>query len=147
MSENHEINYFTDPVLQKLVKESDIVPPIEKVEEEVTMMLGSLQQELKFGYNPQLQEEIREKGMEAYMEEVKLDAVRIVKTEAFLKAFIAEHDFPVSPEELEAEAIAISKRMDMSMDVVKAFLGDDFGSVKYDLQLRKAMEYIHANYK
>lgn len=139
-----EQNIMNDKALVKLVEESGLVPPQDRVEAEVRIMVAELNQEMKLGRDRQLFTDIMVNGIDSYVEEFRETATRMVKTEMVLDEIIKRENFPVSREELETEAQAMAKRLDMSMDVVRSFLGEDMGSLKKDLQIRKAMEYIHS---
>ena len=129
-----EINIFEDEALARLVEQSGIEPPADAVERELQMMGQDELIALMSG------------GMKEKVEELKGDAYRIAKTDAVLKDYIRRGAFEISDEELEREALAMSERLGMGIEVVRAFLGEDYGSLRYDLQVQRALARIREEY-
>ena len=141
-----EINIFEDEALARLVEQSGIEPPAEAVEQELAMMVAELDQQMKFRMGQDEMLALMQGGMKEKMEEFRRDAYRIAKTDAVLKDYIRRGAFEISDEELEREALAMSERLGMGIEVVRAFLGEDYGSLRSDLAVQKALEQIHAEY-
>lgn len=141
-----EINIFEDEALARLVEQSGIEPPADAVERELQMMVAELDQRMKFRMGQDELIALMSGGMKEKMEELKGDAYRIAKTDAVLKDYIRRGAFEISDEELEREALAMSERLGMGIEVVRAFLGEDYGSLRSDLAVQKALEQIHAEY-
>lgn len=141
-----EINIFEDEALARLVEQSGIEPPADAVERELQMMVAELDQQMKFRMGQDEMLALMQGGMKEKMEELKGDAYRIAKTDAVLKDYIRRGAFEISDEELEREALAMSERLGMGIEVVRTFLGEDYGSLRSDLAVQKALEQIHAEY-
>lgn len=141
-----EINIFEDEALARLVEQSGIEPPADAVERELQMMVAELDQRMKFRMGQDELVALMSGGMKEKMEELKGDAYRIAKTDAVLKDYIRRGAFEISDEELEREALAMSERLGMGIEVVRAFLGEDYGSLRYDLQVQRALARIHEEY-
>lgn len=140
---NNEVNIFEDSALARLVEESEIEPPEEAVEQELAMMVAELDQQMKLRMGQDELLALMQGGMKQKMEEFQKDAYRIAKTDAVLKDYIRRGAFEISDEELEREALAMSERLGMGIEVVRAFLGEDYGSLRYDLQVQRALSRIH----
>ncbi len=141
-----EINIFEDKALAKLVAESEIEPAVEAVDQEIGMMVAELDQEMKLRMPQEDLLVLIRGGMKEKMEEFRRDAYRIAKTDAVLKDYIQKGSFEISAEELEQEALAMADRLGMDIEVVRAFLGADYGSLRYDLQVQRALDRIHQEY-
>ena len=141
-----EINIFEDEALARLVEQSGIEPPADAVERELQMMVAELDQRMKFRMGQDELIALMSGGMKEKMEELKGDAYRIAKTDAVLKDYIRRGAFEISDEELEREALAMSERLGMGIEVVRAFLGEDYGSLRYDLQVQRALARIREEY-
>ncbi|GHU66027.1 hypothetical protein AGMMS49983_14840 [Clostridia bacterium] len=138
-----ESDVMQDTVLAALVDASDIEVPKEQVEEEVDLWVSALQQRMILDMDPGEYIDMMNNEFPARIEEYRKDVVRNLKTDLFLKQLIEKENFEVTAEELEAEARAIAGRQNTSIEMVKSFLGEDLRSVKYDLQVKKAIEFIH----
>ena len=141
-----EINIFEDEALARLVEQSGIEPPADAVERELQMMVAELDQRMKFRMGQDELIALMSGGMKEKMEELKGDAYRIAKTDAVLKDYIRRGAFEISDEELEREALAMSERLGMGIEVVRAFLGEDYGSLRYDLQVQRVLARIREEY-
>lgn len=79
------------------------------------------------------QEELNKK-----MEALQAEALRRAKEMLVLREIMAAQTFPVTPEELEAEAAAIARRQNTTVAELKRFLGEDLAMLQRDLKKRKA---------
>jgi FKBP-type peptidyl-prolyl cis-trans isomerase (trigger factor) len=135
-----------DAILDKVLDDSDIDVPQDLVDDEVAMMVLELNHKLKYeslasgGYTGFTQEEMAER-----MEQIKEEAYKLVKTRILLKGIIEAESFEVTKEELDEEAKAISVRQQMPIEMVKDFLGEDLETLKDDLLVRKAIDFINRN--
>ena len=135
-----------DAIIEKILEINDIEVPQELVDEEVTMMVIEYKHKLKYeslatgSYYDLTQDDMAE-----LIEEFKKVALKLIKTRLVLKGIIEAENFEVSKEALEKEAQAISVRQQMSIEMVKDFLGEDLESLKNDLLVRKAIDFVYAN--
>jgi trigger factor len=135
-----------DAIIDKVLESNDIEVPQSLVDDEVKMMLIEMQHRMKYesmsfgGYMDLTQDDMAE-----CVEKFREEALKQVKTRLVLKGVIEAENFEVTKEELEEEAKAISVRQQMSMEMVKDFLGDDLELLKDDLLVRKAMDFIFVN--
>ena len=135
-----------DSILEKVLEVNDIEVPADLVDEEVRMMALDLSQKMKYeslatGVLP----EITQEEIDSRLEEFKAEAFTLVKTRLVLKGIIEAEKLEVTQAELEEEAKAISARQQMSIEMVKDFLGEDLSAIKNDLLVRKAIDFIVAN--
>jgi trigger factor len=137
---------FKDRILEKVLEANDIEVPQNLVDDEVKMMVLEMNHRMKYesmasgGYIEFTQEDV-----DAYLEEFKAEAFKLVKTRLVLKGIIEAENLEVTKEELNEEAKAISLRQQMSIEMVKDFLGDDLATLKNDLLVRKAIDFVQAN--
>ena len=86
--------------------------------------------------NDKLSGEIQE--LNKKMEALQAEALRRAKEMLVLREIMAAQTFPVTPEELEAEAAAIARRQNTTVAELKRFLGEDLAMLQSDLKKRKA---------
>lgn len=75
------------------------------------------------------------------MDALQAEALRRAKEALVLQEILATQTFPVSQEELEAEAAAIAQRQRTTVAELKRFLGEDLAMLQGDLQKRKAVAW------
>ena len=135
-----------EAILDKVLEANDIEVPQDLVDNEVTMMVMELKHKMKYesmlsgGYFDFMQDDMADR-----MEEFREEAFKLVKTRLVLKGIIEAENFEVTKEDLEEEAKAISVRQQMPIEMVKDFLGEDLESLKDDLLVRKAIDFVYAN--
>ena len=135
-----------DAILEKVLKTNDIEVPQNLVDEEVTMMVLEMNHRMKYeSLATGAYLDFTQEDMDARLEEFKVEAFKLVKTRLVLKEIIEVESLEVTKEELEEERKAISVRQQMPVEMVKDFLGEDMASLKDDLLIRKAIDFINAN--
>lgn len=75
------------------------------------------------------------------MDALQTEALRRAKEALVLHELLTAQTFPVSQEELEAEAAAIAQRQHTTVAELKRFLGEDLAMLQGDLQKRKAVAW------
>lgn len=132
-----------EAVLNKLADLNDIEVSQSKVDNEVNGKVLELYQKLRYDSlttgNPHF---FMHQEVEEQMEEIRAEAHRQVKTELLLKQIIAQEQFEVTQEELEAEAHAMAHRQQIPVERVFDFFGKDLSLLKSDLLIRKAIDLI-----
>ena len=137
---------MVDAIIDKILEANDIEVPQDLVNNEVTMMVTRLKHKVKYesmsfgGYF-----EFTQEDMADCIEEFREEAFKLVKTKLVLGGIIEAENFEVSKEELEEEAKVISDRQQISIKMVKDFLGEDLESLKDDLLVKKAIHFVYAN--
>ena len=126
------------------VEDYDITVPDERVEEELRVMLMALSHQMQYavfttGRDARLP---TAEEQEEQLEELRDEAYLAVKEELVLAELLARHDFPVSREELEAEAEAVARRQDVTEEMVRGFFGEDLALLAREIRQRKAMDWV-----
>ena len=126
------------------VEDYDITVPDERVEEELRVMLMALSHQMQYavfttGRDARLP---TAEEQEEQREELRDEAYLAVKEELVLAELLARHDFPVSREELEAEAEAVARRQDVTVEMVRGFFGEDLALLAREIRQRKAMDWV-----
>lgn len=145
-SDEDAVMKMKDAILDKIVDANDIEVPQSMVQDEVTRMVCELSQQLKYqAMQSGDYSYLQRNDMADHMEEIKEEAVRLLKTKLVLKGIIEAENLEVTKEELEKEAKAISVRQQMPIEMVKDFFGEEFAQLKDDLLVRKAIDFVYAN--
>lgn len=126
-------------LFSKYAEQYPLTVPQEAVENELQLLILEEKQRIQYetltGFAVHLspQEELNKK-----MEELQAEALRRAKEMLVLREIMAAQTFPVTPEELEAEAAAIARRQNTTVAELKRFLGEDLAMLQSDLKKRKA---------
>ena len=129
-------------LFSKYAEQYPLTVPQEAAENELQLLIleekQRIQYEMLTGSAMHLapQEELNEK-----MEALQAEALRRAKEMLVLCEIMAAQAFPVSPEELEAEAESIALRQNTTIAELKQFLGEDLAMLQSDLQKRKAVAW------
>ncbi|VEH02878.1 trigger factor [Slackia heliotrinireducens] len=133
---------YHESVWRRFVEDYDIDVPEEAIENELRYV------ELQLRHNMQYD---RLAGGDMHMfptreldeqrEEMRAAAVFEAKEPRVIKAIVAERGIDVTYEELEAEAEAIAKRQNSTIEEVKRFFGEDLGMLRRDVLDQKAREW------
>jgi trigger factor len=135
-----------DAIIDKILQVNDLEVPQDWVANEVTKMVIELKHREKYesmSFTGGI--EITQEDMADHIEELREEAFKLVKARLVLKGIIDAENFEVSKEELEEEAKVISERQQTPLSMVKDFFGEDLESLKADLLIRKAMDFVYAN--
>lgn len=135
-----------EEILEKVLNANDIEVPQNLVDEEVAMMVLELNHRMKYeSLASGAYLDFTQEDKEARLEELKSEAFTQVKTRLVLKGIIEAENFVVTEEELLEEAQAMSIRQQISVEMVKGFLGEDLALLKGDLLVRKAIDLLITN--
>lgn len=77
--------------------------------------------------------------------EIREAAVFEVKSSLVMKQLLTQREFPVSREELEAEAEAMARRQNTTVAQIKDFLGEDLSMLERDIRERKVLDWALGN--
>lgn len=134
-----------DAGIEKYIDAQDIDVPQNLFEEELRLLL--LEEAHRAQYGSFKTREFRiltsEEKSEAY-EVLKKLAYRNVKTELVIKNVIETQGFEVTMEELKEEARGISERQGVTLDQIKDFFGEDLTALRFDIQVKKAENYMRS---
>ena len=135
-----------DALMEKILEANDFEVPQALVDNEISMMVLEMNHRMNYErlasgtFISMTPEE-----MEQRLEEISAEAFTMVKTRMLLRGIIEAENLEVTQEELEEEAQAIALRQKTSIEMVKDFLGEDLGSIRNDLLVRKAIDFIYTN--
>ena len=82
--------------------------------------------------------------LDAQADELRQAALFEAKSSLVMKELLAQHDFPVTPQELQEEAQAMAKRQNATVDMIKTFFGEDLSMLARDIKERKAIDWALA---
>lgn len=132
---------MTEELLEAFVEASGIVVPEDLLEEAIEQMTVEVLHRKRY--------ECMAAGRALTSEEIKQFAEKIpsmarnqIKTRLVLEDIIEKQAFEISREELEEEADALAERQHMTVEAVRDFLGEDLASLRDDILIRKAIDYI-----
>lgn len=132
-----------EELVEAFVEASEIAVPKEQVEEAIARTTIEVLHRKRYEYMAKGRV-FRPEDVGQFSEEIKNIAWMQVKTRLVLEDIIEKEGFEVSSDELEEEAKALAKRQQMTIEAVKGFLGEDMASLKDDILIRKAIDYITA---
>lgn len=117
------------------------VPP-EAVEQELELLILEEKQRMQYEtltgaamhLHPQLE-------LEEAMDDLRRQAQCTAKEALVLRTLLAEQEFSLTPQELEAEAEALAQRRNTTVEELRRFLGQELSLLRRDLLERKAMAW------
>jgi trigger factor len=130
-------------LLEVFVEASDITVPEDLFEETVERMTLEVMHGKRYEYmaNGKI---FMPEDVEQFAEEIRSLAYTQLKTQLVLEDIIKKEAFEVTTEELENEAKALAERQQMTIEAVRDFLGKELASLKDDILIRKAIDFITA---
>ena len=136
-----------DIALGKVVEANEVDIPEVMVADEIDAMLNQMDQQLRgSGLNLNGYLEFMGKTISEFVDEVRPDAEKSVKTKLVMAGIVEAEKIEVSEEEVEEEIKVMAIQYQMTADKVKELLGEDM--LQYlvkDLKTRKAIEMIYEN--
>ena len=138
-------NKFIDEILEKVLKETEIELPEELVHEEVHRMMDSYNQKLQMqGLSLEQYMQFTNKTMEDLENELKDEASKNITYRYMLEHIAEKENLEISEEEIKEETTRLAQMYQMSEEeLIGAFGGVEM--VKYDLRMRKAIEFLKEN--
>jgi trigger factor len=133
-------------ILDKVLEANDIEVPQDWVEHEIILMVIEHKHKIKYESMSTVSPyDFMHEDVPGLLEAFREEAFKLVKTRLVIQGIIEAESFEVTKAELEEEAKKLSVRQKISIEMVKNFLGEDFESLKEDLLVRKAFDFIYAN--
>ncbi len=126
---NYVAAYIIDVPEEKVAAEEDLIRMDMVHRMRYAAMAGG-----EFHPFPQLE-------VEEQKDEIHAAAVFEVKSELVVKDIIAKQNFTVTPAELEAEAEAMAKRQNTTVDEIRRFFGEDLAMLAGDIRRNKAIAW------
>ncbi len=143
--EYHAENDFVDALLSEAIKNMEVEIPDAMVGEEVNRMLGQYEENLKMqGLTLEQFYKFTNSDEAALKDQMKEEAIKRVKERLLLEEIKKVEEIEVSDSEVDKEASNLAEKYGMEKDeFLKLFGGLDM--VKYDLEMRKALEVLKDN--
>lgn len=146
--EHQKEHAIQDAVVEKAAANADIDVPEVMVNNEVDRMLQEFEQRLQMqGMNLELYFQFSGQDEAALREQMKEDAGNRVRVNLTLEAIVKAENIEVTEEDVNAELENMASSYNMTVDQIKAALAGNLDSVKGDLQLKKAVEFLVENSK
>ena len=143
--EYHADNDFVDALLTEAIKNMEVEIPDAMVGEEVNRMLSQYEENLKMqGMSLEQFYKFTNSDEEALKEQMKEEAIKRVKERLLLEEIKKLEKIEVTETEVDTEATNLAEKYGMEKEeFLKLFGGLDM--VKYDLEMRKALEVLKDN--
>ena len=143
--ESHAENDFIDALLVKAIENMEVDVPSAMVNDETDRMIKQYDENLKMqGITLEQFYQFTNSDEAALKEQMKEEALKRVKERLLLEEIKKEEKIEVSDEEAEKEALSLATKYNMKKDeFLKLFGGIEM--VKYDLEMRKALEVLKDN--
>jgi len=136
-----------DEALAKVVEANDVEIPEIMIADEIDAMLNQMDQQLRAsGLNLNGYMEFMGKELSEFIDEVRPDAEKSVKTKLIMAGIVEAEKIEVSEEEVDEEIKVMAIQYQMTADKVRELLGEDM--LQYlvkDLKTKKAIEMIYEN--
>lgn len=143
--EHHAEDHFIDSLLEKAMEGMTVDVPEAMVTEEVDRMLRQYEENLKMqGITLEQFYQFTNSDEAALKDQMKEEALKRVKERLLLEAIKEQEKIEATEEEVEKEADSLATKYNMKKDeFLKLFGGLEM--VKYDLEMRKAIEFLKDN--
>ena len=136
-----------DAALGKVVELNEVEIPEVMIADEIDAMMQQMDQQLRgSGLSLSGYMEYMGKDMSGFIDEIRPDAEKSVKTKLIMAAVVEAEQIEVSDEEVEDEIKMMAVQYQMTADKVKELLGEDM--MKFlvkDLKAKKAIEVLFEN--
>jgi len=135
-------NKYVDALLDEIIKNTEVTLPEEFIENEVHRMLHQFEDNIKMqGLTLEQYCEFIKTDVHKIEEQMKPEAIKRVKSRLILEEISGLEKIEISDEDAEHEAEHLATHYQMTKEeLLKAFGGIDM--IKYDLQMRRALELI-----
>lgn len=140
-------NKYIDALLEAVGKNTEVDIPEEMVEEEVDRLFHRFEEQIKMqGISLDLYYQFTKTDEKALKSQMEKEAFKNVLYRLMLEEISKQEKMEVSDEEAEKEAEELAKKYQMKKDeFLSQFGGIDM--VKYDLEIRKVVNYLKDNNK
>jgi trigger factor len=146
--EHQKEHHIQDTIVEKAAENAEIDVPEIMVENEVDRMLQEFEQRLQMqGMNLELYFQFSGQDEAALRGQMKEDAAKRVRVNLTLEAIAKAENIEVTEEDVNKELETMSTQYNMTVDQIKAALGGNLETVKADLQIKKAVEFLVENSK
>ena len=143
--EAHVEDHFIDELLNKAMEDMTVEVPDAMVSEETDRMLRQYEENLKMqGITLEQFYQFTNSDEAALKEQMKEEALKRVKERLLLEAIKAQEKIEATEEEVEKDADDLATKYNMKKDEFLNLFGG-LEMVKYDLEMRKAIEFLKDN--
>lgn len=135
-------------VLDRILERETVPVSTKQLEEETTLRMLEYRHRLQYESMTSglCYAQMQEDAEELY-QKFREEALRELQEQKLLQMVIQREKLEVSRKELEEEAMALAARQDMPLEMVKGFLGEEYGMLKEDLLEKKAREFLLGKYQ
>lgn len=134
-----------DDAWRKYVEAYPIEVPQEQVDNELQFLLLDMRHRMQYDTLTTGALHLNPYGeLEEQMDDMKAAALHEAKSDLVIKDLLARHEFPITREELEAEAVAMAQRQDTTVELIKRFFGEDLSMLERGLREQKAIDWALA---
>ena len=143
--EHHAEDHFIDELLEEGIKNMEVEIPDEMIEEELNRMIRQYEENLKMqGLTLAQFYQFTNSDEAALKDQMREEAEKRVKSRLLLEEITKLEKIEVTDEEAEKEAEDLATKYNMKKDeFLKLFGGIEM--VKYDLEMRKAIDVLKEN--
>lgn len=143
--EAHAEDHFIDELLNKAMEDMTVEVPEAMVSEETDRMLRQYEENLKMqGITLEQFYQFTNSDEAALKEQMKEEALKRVKERLLLEAIKEQEKIEATEEEVEKDADDLATKYNMKKDEFLNLFGG-LEMVKYDLEMRKAIEFLKDN--
>ena len=145
--EQHALDHYIDALLDAGIANMEVEIPSVMIEEEQNRMIRQYEENLKMqGLTLAQFYQFTNSDEAALKDQMKEEAEKRVKSRLLLEEIVKEEKIDVTDEDAEKEAEDLAKKYNIEKDeFLKLFGGLDM--VKYDLEMRKAIDVLKENNK
>ncbi len=142
---HHAEDHFMDEILEKAVANMEVDIPDAMVADELDRMVRQYEENLKMqGITLEQFYQFTNSDETALKEQMKEEAFKRVSSRLLLEEIVKAEKIEVTEEDTEKEANSLAEKYSMKKEeLLKLFGGLDM--VKYDLEMRKALEVLKDN--
>jgi len=125
---------------------NEVDVPDVMIDDETENMLGEFENRLRYqGVTLEQYLEYINKDVADLKNELRVEALKKVKTRMLLTKIAEQEKFEVTEEEMEKEITTIAGQYGMETDKVKEIMGDRTAMVEKDIKVIKAVDFIFSN--
>lgn len=147
-SKQHEAeHHLRDTVVEKAAENAEVDIPAVMIDNEIDRMVQEFEQRLQMqGMNLELYTQFSGQDKNALREQMKEEAEKRVRINLTLEAIAKAENIEASEEDVNAELEKMAEMYQMTVENIKQALGG-LESIKADLQLKKAVDFLVENKK
>jgi len=143
--ESHAENDYIDAILKEAVKNMEVEIPDAMTRDELDRMIRQYEENLKMqGITLEQFYQFTNSNEDALKDQMKEEATKRVSERLLLEAIKDEEKIEVSDDEAEKEAESLAQKYNMKKDEFLNLFGG-IEMVKYDMEMRKAIEILKDN--